>query len=62
MIHLNYKTKKELKSEVGNRLRFTETAMFGPEYKDNGDVTGANPAHSWYATVTMRDGKIAKVS
>lgn len=60
-----YKTKKELKESVGQPLRYTETSMFGPEYKDNGKFAVVGPsAHErkWFAEVTMINGKIAKVS
>ena len=60
-----YKTKKELKAAIGQRLRFVETSAFGSEYKDNGVVTMVGPnaytARNWYAQITMKDGKIAKV-
>lgn len=61
-----YKTKKDLKAAVGNPLNYVETSMFGHEYKENGDVNVVGPCaftkRTWYATVTMKDGKIAKVS
>lgn len=60
-----YATKKELKASVGQPLRFTETSMFGAEYDPNGRLTIVGPSaydRRWYATVTMRDGKITKVS
>lgn len=62
----SYKTKKELKGSIGNDLRYIETSMFGPEYTDNGQfcVVGPDPytKRTWYAQVTMLNGKISKVS
>ena len=60
-----YKTKKDLKASVGKPLGYNETSMFGPEYKSTGVFCVVGPsAHEreWFATVTMADGKIAKVS
>ncbi len=66
MLGASYKTKKELKEAVGKPLRFIETSMFGAEYRDNGRLTVVGPdpytKRSWYATVTMENGLIAKVS
>jgi len=67
MLIFNYPSKKELKTNIGKPLRYTETSMFGPEYLDNGILTGANRPHitgqgrEFFARVTMRDGLIAKV-
>ena len=67
MIVFNYPSKKEMKTNIGKPLRYTETSMFGPEYLDNGILTGANRPHitgqgrEFFARVTMRDGLIAKV-
>lgn len=64
MMVANYKTKKELKEAVGQRLRYTETSIFGPEYKPDGSFAVVGPdAHTrkWFAEVTMADGKIARV-
>ncbi len=65
MMGASYKTKKALKESVGKPLRYVETSIFGAEYKDNGTfcVVGPSPyERKWYASVTMVDGKIAKVS
>jgi hypothetical protein len=65
MMGASYKTKKDLKAAVGQSLRYVETSMFGEEYKPNGQfcVVGPSPyVRKWYATVTMSDGKIAKVT
>ena len=36
MMILNYESKKQLKENIGERLKFTETSFFGEEYKSNG--------------------------
>ena len=65
MMGANYKTKKDLKAAIGKPLRYVETSMFGAEYRDNGTfcVVGPSPTvRKWYASVTMINGLIAKVS
>lgn len=65
MMGASYKTKKDLKSAIGQLLRYVETSAFGPEFKENGKfcVVGPSPyERKWFAEVTMQDGKIAKVS
>lgn len=66
MMGANYKTKKELKESIGSPLRYVETSMFGPEYTPNGTfcVVGPDPYKNrkWFATVTMENGVIKKVS
>ena len=67
MIVFDYPSKKVLKENVGNRLRYIETSMFGHEYVSTGKLTGANRPHitgqgrEFFATVTMKDGLIARV-
>ena len=67
MLVFNYASKKDLKANVGQRLKYTETSMFGAEYKDNGFLTGANRPHitgigrEFFANVTMQDGLIVAV-
>jgi hypothetical protein len=62
MIVFNYPSKKALKENVGQPLQYID------EYRRDGQLTGANRPHitgrgrEFFATVTMRDGKIAKVS
>ena len=62
-----YPSKKVLKENIGNQLRFRETSMFGAEYRSTGTFVGANrPSHTgmgryWDAEVTMKDDLIAKV-
>lgn len=67
MLVFDYPSKKVLKEQVGQPLRFMETSMFGAEYRDNGTLTGCNRPHitghkrEFFANVTMRDGLIAAV-
>lgn len=62
MLTLHYVSKKSLKSSIGQRLRCSETSLFGAEYTDNGTVTGCNhPKRSWYARITLKDGLIKAV-
>jgi hypothetical protein len=67
MIIFNYPSKKDLKANIGNPLRYIETSMFGAEYRPNGMLTGANRPHitgkgrEFFANVTMTDGLIASV-
>lgn len=63
-----YPSKKVLKENIGQRLKYQETSLFGPEYRDNGVLTVANRPHitgmgrEFFAQVTMKDGIIQKVS
>lgn len=69
MMLVPYESKKAMKTYVGFRLRYTETSMFGAEYKPDGRLTVAHRPQvergdggkEFFATVTMRDGLIAKV-
>jgi len=67
MTILDYPSKKVLREQVGRPLRYIETSMFGPEYRENGTFSGANrPSvtghrREFFATVTIKDGLIAKV-
>jgi hypothetical protein len=67
MIIFNYPSKKELKAAIGQPLRYTETSMFGPEYKADGLLTGANRPHitglgrEFFANVLMENGLIKSV-
>jgi len=64
---LNYMSKKQLKEAVGQRLSYTETSIFGNEYKSTGSFVGARRPHlqgggrEFFAKVTMKDDKIVKV-
>lgn len=63
MIQVFYKSKKELKEQVGKSLFYKETSIFGEEYKSNGTfvVADGSPQRKWFAEVTMKDNVIAKV-
>lgn len=69
MMILNYESKKELKENIGNRLRYTETSFFGEEYKSNGSFVGCNRPHDprgtgkreFFAEITMVDDLISEV-
>jgi hypothetical protein len=67
MLVFNYESKKVLKESIGKPLRFIETSVFGPEYRDNGVLTGANRPHitgkgrEFFANVTMENGLIKGV-
>lgn len=67
MIIFNYASKKELKANIGQPLRYIETSLFGPEYRSTGTLTGANRPHitgqgrEFFANVTMENGLIKGV-
>ena len=67
MIIFNYPSKKTLKENIGQKLNYIETSLFGAEYVPNGKITGANRPHitgsgrEFFAEVTMKNGLIAKV-
>ena len=69
MMILNYESKKQLKENIGNRLRYTETSFFGEEYKSNGTFAGCNRpslpegtgTREFFAEVTMVDDLISEV-
>ena len=42
MMIVNYETKKELTKNIGKPLEYTETSMFGSEYKSDGKFCGCN--------------------
>lgn len=68
MMLLNYKSKKELKASIGKKLNYTETSLFGPEFKLDGVFVGARRPHlqgggrEFFAEITMENGLIAKVT
>lgn len=64
----NYTSKKELATQVGKPLDYTETSMFGPEFKADGKFCGSNrpqitgiKGREFFAEVTMVNGLISKV-
>ena len=67
MIVFKYPSKKALKESLGKPLHYIETSMFGPEYRANGTLTGANRPHitglgrEFFANVTMENGLIKAV-
>jgi hypothetical protein len=67
MIVFNYKSKKELKENIGQHLKYIETSLFGAEYLRDGQMTGANRPHitgigrEFFAQVTMENGFIKSV-
>lgn len=71
MMILNYASKKELKAQIGQPLNYTETSAFGAEFKADGTFTGCNRpsinrdipkgSREFFASVTMKGGKIARV-
>jgi hypothetical protein len=67
MIIFNYPSKKALRECIGQPLRYIETSLFGPEYRPNGVLTGANRPHKtgqgreFFANVTMQNGLIKGV-
>lgn len=69
MMLLRYDTKAQLKASIGKPLNYTETSMFGEEYKPNGKFAGARRPHllggkgrEWFAEIQMVNGLIYKVS
>ena len=66
MMGANYKTKGSLKKAIGQKLSYTETSMFGLEYKENGSFCVVGPCpfskRDWFAKVTMENGLIKAVS
>ena len=67
MLIFVYESKKALKASIGKPLNYMETSMFGPEYRENGVLTGANRPHitrkgrEFFANVTMENGLIKSV-
>jgi hypothetical protein len=67
MIVFDYASKKELKASIGQPLQYIETSMFGPQYRENGMLTGANRPHitgkgrEFFANVIMENGIIKSV-
>ena len=74
MMILNYKSKKQIKENIGKELDYTETSFFGEEFKSDGSFCGCNRPYSpeypkfnlrkgreFFATVTMENGLIKNV-
>ena len=69
MLLTGYKSKKELKESIGQALSYQETSFFGEEFKADGSFAGAHrpavtglPGREFFASITMANGLIAKVS
>ena len=63
-----YKSKKELKENIGNPLQYLETSIFGNEYISNGTLTCAHrpqltglKGREFFAEITMKNDKIKGV-
>ena len=75
MIIVNYKSKKDLKKSIGQKLDYTETSMFGNEYKSNGKFSACNRpsinstlinrgilrAREFFTTITIENDLIKSV-
>ena len=73
MMILNYPSKKVLKENVGQELKYTETCTdfgFPAEFRTDGTFTGCNRpqdprgtgSREFFAQVTMRDGLISSIA
>ena len=60
-IQLYYKTKKELKNNVGSELDYSETSIFKDEYTENGVVIGCDVNRKWFAKITIKNNIIERV-
>jgi hypothetical protein len=65
---VNYNSKKAARAAIGSPLDYTETSVFGPQFRADGVLTVAyRPAiqglggREWFGQVTMRDGLIVGV-
>jgi hypothetical protein len=67
MLIFNYESKKQLRENIGNRLNYTETSIFGDEYVSTGKLVGCNRPHltgfkrEFFAEVTLKDDIIMGV-
>jgi hypothetical protein len=68
MMILNYESKKQLKKNIGKGLNYTETSMFGKEYKSDGSFCGSNRpsitgngTREFFAEITMKNDLIKVV-
>ena len=59
---INYKTKKDLKNNIGQELNYKETNIFKDEYKENGIVIGCDLNRKFFAKITIENNIIKKVS
>ena len=51
-IQLYYKTKKELKNNIGSELDYSETNIFKDEYTQNGVVIGCDDNKKRFEKIT----------
>ena len=69
MMIFNYESKKQMKENIGQPLKYTETSFFGEEYKSDGSFVGCNRptlpegtgTREFFANVTMEDNLIKEV-
>jgi hypothetical protein len=61
-IQVHYKTKKDLKNNVGKELDYTETNIFKDEYTPNGIVIGCDINRKFFAKITIENNIIKKVA
>ena len=69
MMIFNYESKKQMKENIGQPLKYTETSFFGEEYKSDGSFIGCNRptlpegtgTREFFAKVTMEDNLIKEV-
>ena len=68
MLLTGYTSKKELKENIGQRLIYKETSLFGPEYRSNGTFVAVHrpkltllKGREFSAEITMKDDVIASV-
>jgi len=69
MMIFNYESKKQMKENIGQPLKYTETSFFGEEYKSDGSFVGCNRptlpegtgTREFFANVTMEAGVIKEV-
>ena len=61
-IQVHYKTKKDLKNNVGQELNYTETNIFKDEYTPNGIVIGCDINRKFFAKITIENNIIKKVA
>jgi hypothetical protein len=67
MLIFLYKSKKELKENIGKTLKYRETSLFGNEYEPNGELLGSNRPHitglgrEFFAVVKLENNIIKSV-
>ena len=68
MLLTGYKSKKELKENIGKPLSYQETSLFGPEYVSTGTFVAAHrpfvtglPGREFFAEITMKNDLIEGV-